>query len=548
MAINTLSYITKYLKIRTKEKGLQPFVPNKPQMKLYNVIKKQSLEGKPIRVIVLKARQMGFSTMTGAIAFKLTATEPFIQTAIMTHKESSTTELFEMYKRYLNYLPEELKPEIMASNAKELIFNTKDGRGLDSKIKCMTATDEGAGRGGTTQYVHMSEFAFWNNAMEVYTSVMQCVPSTPNSMVIIESTANGYNMFKQLWDDAVAGNNDFYPLFVAWFEMDEYRKPYTGFELDQEEIELKKRFNLDNEQLAWRRWCWKNNCACDWDKFHQEYPSTPEEAFLFSGNSYFNMECLKKAKERNIKPLRYGHFEYKQTESKKPYDIRFVQSPYKDILSIYEEANKTTPYVIGGDTAGEGSDSFIGQVGDNLTGKQVAKLKFEGSDELYYAQQMYCLGKMYNYGLMAIETNFSTYPQKKLEEWEYPKFYVREKYDEFTGKLKNAYGFRTDTLSRPNILANLQSIVKDNWNKIVDYETLCEMETFVKNEKGKPEAMNGCHDDHVMALAIMYHARSQQDLEPYKEEKEEEEEILPKWFKDIERELDSEKEEEHILW
>ena len=519
LKINTWKYIVNFLKIRTKSEGLKPFVPNKPQTRLYECIREQSIKKKPVRVIILKARQMGFSTMTSGTIFTRTATQKYIQSAIITHSDATTQELFAMYKRYYDNLPDSMKPCLRASNAKELIFNTQDGKGLDSKIKCMTATDESVGRGGTTQYVHMSEFAFWKNPLDVYTSIMQCVPNSPNTMVIIESTACGYNFFKEMWDQAVAGDNDYVPLFFAWFEMDEYRMPYTGFELTSYEKWLQEEFNVDLDQLTWRRWCIKNNCANDEDKFKQEYPATPEEAFLFSGNSYFSMENLKKAKERNIKPLCYGHFEYDRKDRLEPKDIKFVESDEKDIIRIYKKPSKYTPYVIGGDTAGEGSDEFIGQVVNNLTGEQEALLEFNGSDEIFYAEQMYCLGMYYNWGLMAIETNFSTYPQKKLEEWDYPSFYIREKYDEYTNRLKNAYGFRTDVLSRPVILAGLQTLIKEHYEVVVDLKTLQQCETFVKNEKGKPEAMEGEHDDHVMALAIAYHSRNQQQFEPYKEER-----------------------------
>lgn len=125
---------------------------------------------------------------------------------------------------------------------------------------------------------------------------------------------------------------------------------------------------------------------------------------------------------------------------------------------------------------------------------------------------MYCLGKFYNYALIGLETNFSTYPTKELERLGYDYQYVREKEDEYTGKTEERFGFRTTMITRPLILANLQQIVLEEIDKINDIDTLREMLTFVKNERGRPEAMEGEHDDLVMGLAITYYIRDQQSF------------------------------------
>lgn len=125
---------------------------------------------------------------------------------------------------------------------------------------------------------------------------------------------------------------------------------------------------------------------------------------------------------------------------------------------------------------------------------------------------MYCLGMYYNKALIGIEANFDTFPIKELERLGYKKQYVRIKEDSYTGKSIKAFGFRTDRITRPLILSELQAIVNDNVEQINDKETLEEMLVFVRNEKGRPEAQEGCHDDLVMALAIAYYIRPQQDM------------------------------------
>lgn len=192
-------------------------------------------------------------------------------------------------------------------------------------------------------------------------------------------------------------------------------------------------------------------------------------------------------------------------------DIRWVDDP-DGPLKIYAEPGAGRPYVAGGDTAGDGSDWFIGQVLDNITGEQVAVLRHQ-YDEDTYARQMYCLGKYYNDALLAPETNFSTYPVKLLGLMGYKKLYVREVEDDFDGKIRHAFGFRTDRLTRPVIISELIRIIRDNIHLINDEDTLLEMLTFVRNDKLRPEAEEGAHDDCVMALAIAFYARPQQSFQ-----------------------------------
>ena len=156
MVINTKKYIENELKIKTKDSQVVPFILNPPQMKLYNAIKDLYEKKKPIRIIILKARQMGFSTLTEGVIFKKTATKSNVSSGIVAHKEEATTNLFNMSIFFYEKLRDCLKPTLRKSNAKELIFDSKDGSGLKSKIKCMTAGGEGIGRADTFQNLHIS--------------------------------------------------------------------------------------------------------------------------------------------------------------------------------------------------------------------------------------------------------------------------------------------------------------------------------------------------------------------------------------------------------
>lgn len=510
MNINTKKYIETFVKIRDKEGKIIDFKLNEPQMKLYNIIKEQKQQGKPVRIIILKARQMGFSTVTESILFKETATKFNINTGIVAHKEEATTNLFNMSKRIYDNLSIEMKPSKKASNAKELVFDNQEGTGLKSKIKCMTAGADGIGRSDTFNNLHISELAFWNNAKETMLGLMQSVPNLPSTMVIIESTANGYEYFKEMWDKSVAGENDFIPLFVGWHELEEYQMPYTGFKLTEEEEKLKETYNLTNEQLTWRRWCIANNCGGDVEQFKQEYPINPHEAFMLSGQTVFDIPNIIAQLEllKNKKPLKQGFFVY-DYDGLTIKNIKW-QSDSNGYIKIYQVPNSPviTKYCIGGDTSGEGSDYFTAYVLDAKTGKLVASMRHQFDSDMY-AKQIYCLGTYYLNALIGIESNFDSYPIMELQRLGYKNQYVREHLDTYTGKMAKSFGFRTTSLTRPTIISRLIEIIREHIELIEDIDVLKELLTIVRNEKGRIEAPEGGHDDQMMGLAIAYQVKEQ---------------------------------------
>lgn len=521
MSINTKKYIEEFLKIKDKNSRIIQFKLNEPQNKLYNTIRECKKEHKPVRILILKARQMGFSTLTEAILFKEVVTKHNVSAGIIAHIEEATTNLYTMSKLYYQELPDAIKPQVLNSNAKELIFNNKEGTGLNSKIRCMTAGTQGAGRSGTYNFLHLSEFAFWQGDKKAtLNGLMQTVPKNEDSMVIIESTANGYEYFKELWDKAVQKENDFIPFFVGWNELEEYKMPYSGFTLTNEEKILQERYNLSLEQLEWRRWCIKNNCGGDVELFHQEYPISPEEAFLSTGKCVFDKDRIYERLAQNLKPIKTGYFEYDYDDSKPAYgmrdtdgrlfkinkisNIRWKNDP-EGYIKIYELPNtpEVVNYAIGGDTAGEGSDYFTAHVINSKTLRQCATLRKQMDSDLY-AKQVYCLAMYYNKALVGIENNFDSFPIRELTRLGYLNQFVREKEDSITHKIIKQYGFRTDLRTRPAIIDYLKQVVRDAIELIYDYDTLKEMLEFVYNDNGRPEAQIGSHDDLVMGLAIAY--------------------------------------------
>lgn len=508
-----MDYIESCLKIKTKSGTVVPFRLNDAQRKLYAVAKRQQDAGKPVRLIILKARQLGFSTLTEGIIFHACATRRNVNALIVAHREDATANLFRMSKLFYDELPAPVKPMLRASNAQELVFENpsklrseREARpGLRSRIRCATAGGRGIGRSDTLQCVHLSEYAFWPDGADGKAStlagILQAVPSLPGTMVVIESTANGFEDFKERWDAAVAGENDFEPVFFAWFENPDYSMPVVpGTEWTPEERELRDAYRLTDEQLQWRRWCIANNCGGSLDMFRQEYPASPGEAFLHSGTGVFDNEQIVLRLERLPGPAGRGEFadgEWTESET--------------GAITLYELPEEGVPYVLGGDTAGEGSDYFTAIVIDNVSGRIAAKLRQKYS-EPEYVRQICALGRFYNDALVAIETNFSTYPVMKLQEMDYPNQYSREREDTYTRQMKKSYGFRTDRQSRPRAIANLVEVFSSHPEWFTDRELLEEMLTFCYNEDHRPEALAGKHDDLVMGAAITYAVRHQQRM------------------------------------
>jgi phage terminase large subunit len=145
---------------------------------------------------------------------------------------------------------------------------------------------------------------------------------------------------------------------------------------------------------------------------------------------------------------------------------------------------------------------------DARTGEQVAVLKHQ-FDADQYTRQMYCLGKYYKDALIGIEANFDSYPIMELQRLGYPQQYTRVAQDTYTGKTEKRFGFKTTSLTRPTIISKLVEIVREHCETIRDQDTLEELLTIIRNEKGRIEAPQGGHDDQMMGLAIAHHIREQ---------------------------------------
>lgn len=534
------------IKIVNKLGDRVPFRHNSEQDVINQTAERMRAEGKPVRIIVLKARQMGVSTNEQGRMIYHTTTQSNRTGLIVAHEAPATAKIFDKARYMYNNLPADSKPMTRASNARELIFDTPTGyagkgQGLNSKISIQVAGDVGIGRGDTIYYAHLSEFAFWpspegKEPKKQLAGILQAVPSIPETEVVIESTANGYNDFKELWDDAVAGRNEWVPLFFAWHHHEDYRMPCKDYDKLIEGLSLPLReyiegngktegirqiYNLDDEQVQWYVWTLKNDCNGDHRMMRQENPSSPEEAFISTGSPVFDNDKIQQHIERlraryaDKKPRR-GRFRYEWADPDaqdriKDGTITWVDDP-NGVITIYEDARDGYPYVIGGDTKGEGRDKYAGTVIDNTTGKRVASLHMQVSNSKPYTWQMYCLGRYYNSALIGIEMNFNTAPIEELQRLRYSRQYVRRKYDDFRKVTEDKFGWKTDGNTRPLIIDKEIDLIENNIDLFTDIDMLGECLTFVYDKNGRPDAMSGKHDDLLFSDMIANEIRQQQSF------------------------------------
>lgn len=526
-------FIEKNITIINKSKQRQLLKLNSIQLKIEGKIEELRSQGQPPRIVILKARQEGVTTYSQGKMMSVSCQKRDTNCLIVSHEEKSTAAIFAKTKFMYENLPTAIKPLNRASNSKQLILDKPlhyKGKlsGLNSKIVVTIAGKEAIGRSDTYSFVHLSEFAFWKGKDEdsptnQLSAIMQALPNILDSLAIIESTAKGFNDFKDVWDKAVSGQNGWTPIFFAWHDDPTYRLDFESKEakklfkesLTEYEADIMEQFDLDLEQINWYRYTKKIDCNDDVNKMKQENPSSPDEAFIFSGTPIFDNDIVMKRineLERNPLKVLYGKFKYYESY-KKLTITKFVIDKREDkIISvrIYEKVKRGHPYTIGADTKGEGDDFYTATVTDVITKRRVATMKADLTSSDLFTYQLYCLGMYYNMALIGLEVNWNTGPIEKLQWLRYPRQYQREKKDDFTMKLHPKYGWRTDGITRPLMIDNHVTFHRDFIECINDLETLREMLTFVRNSNGKPDAQAGKHDDLLFSDMISSEIQVQQ--------------------------------------
>lgn len=554
---NPRKFIEEFCYITTKEGTFERFKLNYPQEKLMRMIEKCLEEKRPIRIRVLKARQMGFSTLISALGFWWSAMNENMAYAVVAHKESSAQAIFSKNKMFYDNLPKAIKPKTDKFNSEVISFNDSNGTGLRSKIFFGTAGGGELFRGETILFLHKSEVAFWEDKSGVLQkSLNATVPYVPFSAIIDETTANGYNEWKDRWDNSTKGDDAYETLFVGWNELESYKLATPpNFQMSDKELALQFNYDLTDQQIYWRRRKIEDDFDGNEMWFQQEYPLTPEEAFIASGMGVFDSETIKEGYRGAEKPKRYKEIEKVMTNSKlmiweEPEMVEEIEyhrkAEWNDELQKYEMVNtelvvgksyRYANYTLGIDTSGMGEDVTQMCVWHNIKKERVARFETKKMSEEYLAKVAVEIARYYNNALIAPEVNFSHAICDYITDEGYENLYITENLARVDKKKESVqYGWQTTKASKAPMISSLRALLNNKPSAIRDKDFWYEAEYYILEDvaTNKMNAAKGHHDDIIIADAIGYYVscsfQSKQTYSVSTHRKEEEKWDLPRFI------------------
>jgi hypothetical protein len=508
--------------IRDKGGNQVPLILSPGQIKLHQAIQRQEQRGEPIRVVVLKARQTHFSVGCTAELWRRVAFLRGQKARVYADVSDNTRNLYGYWEQMISHyrMVEGLGQLALLDKGQwtnELI--SFEGGGMVDFGSAERAT---GGRSHAVRYLHLSEFAFWRDARTLMVGLMASVPYEPETMVIVESTANGlggpyYDLWRQAYDRQGKDEHAWAPVFFAWHEHPEYRiavQDPDKFQasMTDEEWTLQQRYSLHLEQLAWRRVKIATDYSGDPRGFAQEFPGNPEEAFLTSGSPRFYLPAIQRLPRREDAVT--GHLERVQVGTLQR--LQFLsQADGRGPLKVYRRPVEGEAYVLGIDvaegidaSAGKGSrdsDFSVAHVLNAHTGEQAAVLRgrFEPA---VFAQMVYDLGQWFGWAWMVPEANGPGLAfLGEVMRLQYPitRIYHRKRDpDDRRTPLLQELGWKTTSTSRPDLLSRLDRALLEGALQVYDPITVGELQTFVVLPNGRAEASEGAHDDCVIALAL----------------------------------------------
>lgn len=494
------------LSIVAKDIGVIKLPINWAQREYLEAAEKQLRETGKIRLIVLKARQLGISTITEGLMFCMAFMIPRYRGLVLTHEIKASQNLLNMTQFYWDTYPYRDLYSTKFQSRNDIAW-----RETGSSIKIDTAGKkggEGVGRSSTTHFLHGSEVAFWNEPEAVMTGMLQAIPPAWGTGVVLESTANGIgNYFQREWNSAVAGETDYIPLFFPWFKHYEYTAEWEGIpvldlkaaDLSPEERALRN-LGVNDSRLSWRRYAIRNKCGGDLLMFMQEYPATPEEAFITSGLNVFPytdlVKCFQPEDGHKGELMRDGN------------NIAFQQNDHGRLTIFRDRARDQehgNAYLVCGDpTHTTRGDYAVAQVINRRTLEQVAEWRGK-VDPGTFGEELFKLGLYYNTALVCSEIEGPGYMTiGVLLGMNYPRVWLKARPDRTPGKVStDQYGWSTTAQSKQLMIGALLKSVVDH-DLIIHSRTLfTEMKDYVTTEMGTygPADEKNGHDDTVMAMA-----------------------------------------------
>lgn len=498
-----------------------------PQQDLLSRVDGDLAANRRIRKQVLKARQVGMSTMIEGIQFAMAMMRENFRGLVLTHENDASAHLLSMmHHYYATFWAKDAYP------TKHAAVNQLAWKPNNSHVKIATAKNVDAGVSRTIHYLHASEVALWPAPEALMTGLLQTIPQRPRTFVFLESTARGVGgYFYDTWYDA---DSEFEHLFYPWWAHPQYVAEFIGLgelargaflPMDDEERHLIGFFSkarkingvvvppMDSSEiksrLVWRRKTLRTECRGDLDTLHQEYPAEPEEAFIATGSNVFNLEHLRTVYE----PIE-GDVGVLVREGGA---VRFIKNP-SGPLTIFKypsESREFGWYMIGGDPkkAVEG-DFACAQVINRRSWEQCAELRIK-CDQSTFGEYMIMLGQMYNNAMVAPEAGIGGGGVvNHVIAKGYPHIWQHRKANKMPGQLDNQWGWITNAQTKQEAVGNLQSALVDACDpvardrgigmRIHSRVLFHEMKNYITLPDGGFGNADGAkdHDDTVMAWAI----------------------------------------------
>ena len=492
---------------RSAGRKIIPFTLNKPQRNVEAVRLRYTRAKLPFRGATLKARQWGMSTYWLAAMIEEVTRNENVRACLLADEEALAKTLLETGKIVRDHLPFRLPTKY--ENRQQLYFDSP----INGWIDIATAKSQNPCRGRTYSFLHATEPGTWDDPERKVASVNQSVPNHENTVLSYEGTANGTgNWWHDFWWDAFNGNNDYHAFFFPWWydpefdyclllaEGDEERIVST---LDEEEREL-IRMGVGVGSLKWRRFAIRNQFFGDLDLFHQEFPATPEEAWLASGRPVFNSRHIARARSRAIDPLWVGDIVLAE-EGKDQGQQHLLPNP-RGALTIWAFPDPDRTYVLSTDTA-EGTDSgdwSLVEVLDKESLDQVAEWRAKlGAGEL--ARASMALGFYYNEGYVLPDAGDGPggATMQVMVELAYPNIGRRPVYGAIGKRTVPKWGWDTNRQTKYLMVNECRMVLGlEDCPAINSTMLLAELLEYQINDDGTYSAPPGRHDDCVEAYCV----------------------------------------------
>ena len=513
-----------------------PFILNRPQRRLLAVLERQRLAGVPIRLILLKARQWGASTLVQIyFAWIQIVHLHNWHSLICAHVKDTAATIRGMYTHLLAHYPalywgdggeDAGKPEFRPF---ERMNNVRVIPSRGCRVAVCSSENQEAMRGMDCSMAHLSEVAFWkdspqHNPVDLIRSVTSGISRSPMTAVVMESTANGVgNFFHREWQRAVAGKSDKTPFFVAWHEMELYTEPVDDPEaffasLDEYERALWDTHGCTLEAIKWYRT--KASEYADRRSMMAEFPTTPDEAFCATDSGVFSADDVSRLREAGcgIEP-RTG--EVLGSRSGLPSDLsspRF-QSSVHGRTKVWAAPRPGADYIVSVDIGGRTDDADYSVIAvlDRHTDTRSGMLpeivaQWRGHiDHDLLAWRAAAMARWYNDALLVIESNSWESTSDGSGQYildtlasVYPRLYHRGG-ESGRGRMP---GFHTNVRTKSAVISNLIAMVRDGLYIERDPAACDEMMQYETHPDGSYSARRGCHDDILMsrAIALWVHA------------------------------------------